>query len=386
MTNLRDILPNRGELTEMLDQGYVRQQVHPTEPLFILNYTEKAMWEHKWNDTTRTCRGLIINSETYEVVARPFAKFFNYGEISSLNDLVDLEDNIALTDIVTVTDKMDGSLGIKYWAPRAKQWCIATRGSFTSDQALHATAKLQELLTGEWAKNFEQYFTELYEIVYPENRIVLDYGQLDSLVYLACVAIDTGQVLPADEMEEDWAYSQGFGCTRIFGEMTFAEALAMPPRPNAEGIVVTNQAGTFLLKIKQEDYVRLHRIISGLSVKSVWEMMRDDLDKDDIKRDLPEEFWPWVDETYDELAAQFCSVRYGVQITHQQIMGEVTDFYHDKDSRTMRKEYAQRASKFPYKGLLFKMLDNRNVDDVVIKMIEPKGDQPRPFARGEDVA
>lgn len=386
MTELRHILPNRGELTEMLDQGYVRKQVHPTEPLFILNYTEKAVWDRKWNDTTRTCRGLIVNSETYEVVARPFAKFFNYGEQSSLTELVAQEDHIALTDIVTVTDKVDGSLGIKYWAPNAERWCIATRGSFTSDQALHATAKLQELLTGDYYKYYEHHWTELYEIVYPENRIVLDYGQLDSLVYLAAVNIADGEVLPADVVDLCWTEAKGFGCTLIFDEMTFAEALALPPRPNAEGIVVTNQAGTFMLKIKQEDYVRLHRIISGLSVKSVWQMMRDDLDSYDIQRDLPEEFWPWVDETYNELAAQFRAVRYGALITHMQIMKEVTDFYHDKDVRTMRKEYAKLAVKFPYKGLLFKLLDNHDVDDVVFKMIEPKGEQPRPFARGEDVA
>jgi RNA ligase len=91
-------------LTEMLEGGFVRAGVHPTLPMTILNYTEKAQYERVWNPVTLTCRGLIVNHTTKDVVARPFRKFFNYGEPAA--------DGLDTSGPVCVTDKMDGSLGI----------------------------------------------------------------------------------------------------------------------------------------------------------------------------------------------------------------------------------------------------------------------------------
>ena len=63
-----------------VQEGYIRQQFHPAEPLAILNYTHQAAYDNLWNDATKVCRGLIYNLETLEVVARPFPKFFNWGQ------------------------------------------------------------------------------------------------------------------------------------------------------------------------------------------------------------------------------------------------------------------------------------------------------------------
>jgi RNA ligase len=145
------------------------------------------MFDQVWNPTTRTCRGLIINSETYEVVARPFAKFFNYGE--------DKADKIGLDEMVTVSDKMDGSLGIMYWQPRAKQWAIATRGSFMSDQAVWATDWVQKYADPEY---FSRDYTYLYEILASWNRIVLEYTW-EGLVLLAIQDMNGNRIdLPED--------------------------------------------------------------------------------------------------------------------------------------------------------------------------------------------
>jgi RNA ligase len=44
------------ELETLINDGYVRRQVHPSAPLSILNYTEKAQYERVWTDVTRRCR------------------------------------------------------------------------------------------------------------------------------------------------------------------------------------------------------------------------------------------------------------------------------------------------------------------------------------------
>src|SRR5512146_92970 len=114
---------------EMLLTGYVRRQWSPDAHLAILNYTEKATYERVWNDVTKTCRGLIYDVETAEVRARPFRKFFNYGEPGA--------ELGSLYEPASVTNKVDGSLGVLYEG--VDGLAIATRGSFTSDQAVHAT-------------------------------------------------------------------------------------------------------------------------------------------------------------------------------------------------------------------------------------------------------
>jgi RNA ligase len=85
MTYLSDVLfdedPDWLLLGEMLDGGYVSRRFHPEFPeLAILNYTEKTAYEGKWNEVTLKSRGLIYNTDTFEVLARPFKKFFNYGQ------------------------------------------------------------------------------------------------------------------------------------------------------------------------------------------------------------------------------------------------------------------------------------------------------------------
>jgi len=77
--NLDALIPP-GVLAVALEQGYVRKQVHPELPLAILNYTERAAYAGVWNEATLQCRGLIYDERDRYVLARPFPKFFNYGQ------------------------------------------------------------------------------------------------------------------------------------------------------------------------------------------------------------------------------------------------------------------------------------------------------------------
>jgi len=113
----------RAQIQPFIDGKYISIQKHPTEDLYIFNYTEKAQYEHNWTDETRQCRGLIMDGQDH-IFSRPFPKFHNLEEMG--------EDWQAPAEDFTVTMKMDGSLGISYATPQGIQ--IATRGSFTSDR------------------------------------------------------------------------------------------------------------------------------------------------------------------------------------------------------------------------------------------------------------
>jgi RNA ligase len=239
-------------LNEMLAARYVRETFHPTLPYSILNYTAAAQYDRVWNPVVRACRGLIWHNATGEVLARPFPKFHNYGEHE--------EGALDLEAPAVVTEKLDGSLGILYPTPSGH--AVATRGSFASEQALHATAL--------WRRHYEQHWrpepglTYLFEIVYPGNRVVVDYGDRDDLVLVAVLDVETG--LPASPTY--WPGPRA----REHPYRTLAEALAAPPRENSEGLVVYLPATNERVKIKQDDYVALHRILTGTNARNVWEV------------------------------------------------------------------------------------------------------------------
>jgi RNA ligase len=110
--HLRDLFSD-SDLAEVIDAGLVRKQSHPELPLFILNYTASCQYSRSWNHVTKQCRGLIVDGNGF-VVARPWPKFFNYGEHE--------EGAFDLNAPAVVTDKLDGSLGSpasKRFTPRS---------------------------------------------------------------------------------------------------------------------------------------------------------------------------------------------------------------------------------------------------------------------------
>ena len=144
-------------------------------------------------------------------------------------------------------------------------WGIATRGSFDSEQARHATALFQDRYHDCF---FAPGVTYLFEIVYPANRIVCDYGPTDDLFLLGAVDIETGSSC-GPTMVSGWTGPRA----ATFGFSTFSEALAAPPRKNAEGIVVRQLGTENRIKIKQADYIQLHRIVTGCTKRRLWEQL-----------------------------------------------------------------------------------------------------------------
>jgi RNA ligase len=342
------------ELSDMIEQQFVRVQRHPDYPLSIYNYTDKAMVFNVWNDVTKTCRGLIVNDEG-DVIARPFPKFFNYGQPESKTYSED--------EAVLVTDKVDGSLGILYSTPDGG-WAIATRGSFTSDQALHATEILHEKYEHLF-KEFNTSETWLFEIVYPENRIVVDYNGMDDLVLLGAMNIEEGLILPIDIFNEyDWDGPK----VKVFGFQNLSEALSAEPRPGKEGLVVHFLQSDTLVKIKQEDYLKLHKIVTGLNEHVVWGHIQKDWLVHDLLENLPDEFHQWVIDVAEGMFNRYLDMEIRVHSYFDELTA--ADLLDD------RKSFALAIKDLdPWlKSSLFLMLDNKDFSKILWKQLEPKKD------------
>ena len=329
---------------DMLREKYVRVNKHPEHPLWLLNYTEHAQYDRVWNPVTLQSRGLIYDA-VGNVVARPFDKFFNYGEPDA--------PTLPLDTPVEVTDKMDGSLGI-LWNYKKYQG-IATRGSFVSDQAIHATKVWNE----KYGFSVSPDWTYLFEIVYPGNRIVLDYGDTDDLVLLGVMDIAEGSVIPANKV-----YTWRGPRVATFPYKTLREALEAPQRANAEGYVVHVPETGDRVKIKQEDYVQLHRIVTGLTKRSVWQYLRTGGNPRDLATTIPDEWHKWLTSTCEELYAAW-------QNKWQTIHGEYYRVTRAVGDNATRKEFALEAVKHDNYDLLFQLLDSKDIYTQVWDLVKP---------------
>lgn len=325
------------QLQPLIDAGYITARSHPTADLFIYNYTPKAQYERVWNDYTLACRGLILHG-TGRVVARPFPKFFNLDE---------LDPAVIPLEPFNVYEKLDGSLGILYWLDGHDQPFIATRGSFASEQAIRATQMLRTTYA-HTTDRLDRSKTYLFEIIYPENRIVVDYAGREDLILLAVVDTATGQDEPLADV--------GFPVVKRFDGIADFQALRAWEQANYEGFVVKFRSG-LRLKIKLDEYVQLHRILTGVSNLSIWEYLSAGKSFDDLLAAVPDEFYDWVTATKAELTSRYTSIE-----------TECRAVFQDLGDRKTTAIYFQTQR---YPSVLFKMLDNQPYDHLIWKTIRP---------------
>lgn len=338
------------DLETAVQSGLVSRRKHPTLPLCILAYTDKAQYTPgSWNHVTRACRGLIYDTGTHEVVARPFPKFFNLGQPEA--------PQIDPSSRVVVTDKIDGSLGILYRTPDGL--ALSTRGCFDSEQAIHAT----ELLRTRYAEfDPPRGLTLLFEIVYPDNRIVVDYGGLDDLILLGAIEIETGRSLsPAEPALASWPGPRA----QVFEHATLAEAISATPRPNAEGLVVYFPDHGERIKLKQADYVVLHRIITGLNERTVWEHLSAGKSVSELLEPIPEEFHEWVNRVSDGLLSRIHNDEAAIERTYKNVLAELPADY-------SRKDFALRAMGTEWAHGCFAKLDGKDYRPTLWRNAKPE--------------
>lgn len=268
---------------ERVAQGYLRRDTFGY--LVLYNYTNQCTYAKAWDEYTLASRGLIFHKCTGDVVARPFPKFFNLGEHQDTM-LLNLPD-----EPYEVFEKVDGSLGILYWHCGVAR--IATRGSFTSEQALEGLRILNEkYYSGIY--NIAKGMTLLFEIIYPENRVnagarlVVNYGDIRELVLLAAYNATNGQEFSRSEVEE-LAKSIGCPIVKQFNH-TIEEMVELQKTLPAtqEGFVVRFQNG-LRVKIKGAEYVRMNKMLNGITPLFVWENMVGGIFPNHMKADIPEE-------------------------------------------------------------------------------------------------
>ncbi len=331
---------NTTQLNQLIADNYIIVNKHPTADLYIYNYSQKAQYDRVWNECTLACRGLILDGN-YQVIARPFQKFFNLGEF---------ENQEIPNEPFEVFEKMDGSLGILYWLDNKPN--IATRGSFASEQSQVATEMLHTQYV-DVIPYLDKSKTYLFEIIYPENRIVLDYGNERKLVLLAIVDTETGVENPLENI--------GFEMVNRFDGLNDLSKLKQMEEENKEGFVVKFKNG-YRLKVKFDEYQRIHQIITQVSTLNIWEYLRVGQDLLPILERVPDEFYDWVKITHAKFLENYAEIEAQAKLDYKIL-----------EDRKTTAVYFQTCQ---YPSVLFKMLDEKPYEQVIWKILKPEYQKP----------
>lgn len=336
------------KLNKYFEDGLVYKQVHPTLPLTIWNYSEKVQYENLWDETLLMCRGLVTDNDG-KIVARPFKKFFNMEEGKHTP-----------TEEFEVFEKMDGSLGIVF--KYNGEVMYATRGSFASDQAIWMTKYGKE-------NNFNYILvdglTYLFEIIYPENRIVVNYQGEERLVLLGIIKTESGEEIPYEDISFD-----GWDIVNKYDGIKDYTTLKGMIGDNEEGFIVRFSNGD-RMKIKGEEYLRLHKIMTNLSTTSVWEVLSNNGNMDDLIKDVPDEFYKKIKEYQENLKYNFFQISEYCGKAHDRFRyGK----YNDVHPEPTRKEYAEyvMTNYKKFSSVMFAMWDKKPYDQIIWGMIKPK--------------
>lgn len=339
---------------KLVADGYLTERSHPEHSrLRIFNYTDKCTYDKRWNEFTLSARGVVIDTTALQLVALPFPKIFNFSELGPI-------DPKSLPTIDSVVEKMDGSLGIIFHYDGL--WHCATRGSFESDQAKWATAKLRGAIAAGLV--LEKNYTYLVEIIYEANRVVLHYLK-DQLALIGCFDRTTYTEIDINNI---WPTFEPFAL--------FSLPQKYPLHPDVpawvntlkdkEGVVVRFQDGT-RLKFKTEEYCTLHRIKFGLTPLAVWDaMVQGKIEEYAVQ--VPEEFQLLFKSIWANLAEKASSIRQNA------IMWLLTD----NKNLLSRKELALELEKsnYPYRGIIWMLYDNKSESEIeqsILKRVRPQG-------------
>lgn len=315
------------ELTDLVEEGFISERKHRDLPLTIYNYTPKATYNFRpeeWPEALVKSRGLILGHEGFIVgLAQP--KFWN----------LDPENHNEDNSEFIVYDKLDGSLGIVY--AYNNHIGVATRGSFHSDQA-------------EWATNFvnqhEEYanffidrinmgHTPHVEIIYKQNRIVVDYDFEDLVLLGEENAVFYDGWLTGWNWPEGWSDDYPGRVAQRYYSDSWKDFLRAD-RDNAEGYVIYYPKSGNKYKIKHEHYMQLHKLIFNITPKNIWEQMSSG-NGVAFMQSIPEEFREDAEGIYRQIEWEYT-------VCYRTMMDE---FHKLNAPGITRKEFALKLSEYP---------------------------------------
>lgn len=343
-------------LINSVAEGWVDQKLHPTLPLAIYTYSRKTVYEDHWTDATLKCRGLIVDLNTGEIVARPFEKFFNISTDFRPETWIS---NLPATASV-VAEKLDGSLGILY---QYKGFTgVASKGSFESDHALWATGWYNEnCKNAEWPAGYTPVFEMICQSV---QYHVVHYSLADQLVLIGLINNETGEELFESALQYWGDKNKIATATHYFKSVG---QVLQEDRPNTEGYVLSwyRQGQTPLkVKVKHETFLELQKIAHAATPKYIFEA---------LKEERLDDLFKWQNTVNEELNHRVRDLVSKLQGRYGEILtSSMSALYHARMRYVSRKDIAEYLinAEGVEESVVFAMLDSKDHKQVIWRIIE----------------
>lgn len=355
-------------------RGNISRKDNFNGDLCLYNYTEQCTFDRAWNDVTKSSRGIVFEASTGKVVAFPFPKFWNYSELMGTSDekcgMLETKKELIRclkeNESYSCFEKMDGSLGIIYFYK--DKWRVNTRGSFESEQAVKAL----EILKKYNMNSLYEGITLLTEIIYPENKIVVNYGQEEKLVLLGAYWTNEQEEVEYDELLNLGKFI-GMPVVKKY-HYTIEEMLSLQKTlpKDSEGFVVRFQSG-LRIKIKGDEYFRIHKMISRMTPIAFWEFMKDGKVNVDYLQELPEEYRNDADMLINLLESEYTKINKEIDASLDNILRKLGLGNINEQEYRKKVGLFLKHNKVPHQACIFSKLLNKDdaIDRYIMKNIRP---------------
>jgi RNA ligase len=363
INNINDVLPHITEKDEF--------RVMEKEGYSVVNYAVAFEETFQWDSDDpvgsairRECRGLIFDLN-WNLVSRPYHKFFNAGE----KDETQLH-KINLYEPHVVLEKLDGSMIRPI--PTKEGFRLATKAGVT-DVAMNAEVFIAD------KTQYREFIlamldggmTPIFEWCSRKNRIVVDYPE-DQLILTGIRNIVNGIYLPyynMTELAEYWKISVVKAVDGLSVQNINLFVQQVREWDDGEGVVLRFDTG-HMVKVKADDYVLRHKSKDAINQeKNVLQTILEDSVDDLVPLLTPED------------AQRVEAFQIAFWMALEDVGTQIHDLYKQIDKGQDQKEYATMAvsSVIPqYQPFMFKLRKGIPVRDLLIEQIKKSlGSQPK---------
>lgn len=279
----------------------------------------------------RQCRGIIYDSnDNWNIVARPFDKFFNYGEAEA-----------AEIDWPTarVVEKLDGTCCILYYYDG---WHVATLGSCDASGSV-----------GDHNFDFKQLFwntftdkgyqlpdqrlwcgvTFIFELMTPYNRVVVPHTKGNLVLIGARTATGSESNVNPDNI---FQVAQSFPLKSLSDVLDTFDKID----PQAQEGYVVVDAHYNRIKVKHPGYVRIHQMKDQFTIKNIVNCVRNGEALEFINY-FPE---------HKDLVRQVRDSVFKLIADCNEVYEAVQDI---PEGQAGQKKFALEVKDFPFSGILF---------------------------------
>jgi RNA ligase len=224
-------------------------------------FTGSGLYE---TSVLRECRGLVFDTETGRILARPYHKIFNIDQLPETQSGV-----IDLSPPHTVLEKLDGSMVFPVAFGDSGDFRLMTKSGVTetsmrAEQFVSSRPAYQRFIR-MCVKGCK--LTPVFEWQSRADQIVVDYGPEDNLVLTAIRYTVGGEYLSwhlYNDYGRYWDIPVVKGAEGL-GEVNDIHSIVRDVRgwKGPEGVVIRYENG-HMLKLKADDYVLRHRTADGL--------------------------------------------------------------------------------------------------------------------------